>query len=54
MSQQAEGANMNQISMDDFFTWLEDYEPMEFVLSGQDIINTYLSSAETSVDAKKK
>ena len=54
MNRQAEGVNMNTLSMDEFFTWLEGYEPMEIVLVGQEIINTYLSSAQTSVVAKKK
>ena len=54
MNRQAEGVNMNSISTDEFFTWLEDYEPMEFILAGQDIVNVYLSSTTTSVDSKKK
>lgn len=54
MNRQAEGVNMNTLSMDEFFSWLENYEPMEIVLVGQDIISTYLSSAQTSVVAKKK
>lgn len=54
MNRQAEGVNMNTLSMDEFFTWLENFEPMEIVLVGQEIIDTYLSSAQTSVVAKKK
>ena len=54
MNRQAEGVNMNTLSVDEFFTWLENFEPMEIVLVGQEIINTYLSSAQTSVVAKKK
>ena len=54
MNRQAEGVNMNTLSMDEFFAWLENFEPMEIVLVGQEIINTYLSSAQTSVVAKKK
>lgn len=54
MNRQAEGANMNTVSEEEFFAWLENFEPMELVLSGQEIINTYLSSTITSVDAKKK
>lgn len=54
MNRQAEGVNMNTLSMDEFFSWLENFEPMEIVLVGQEIINTYLSSAQTSVVAKKK
>lgn len=54
MNRQAEGANMNSISEEEFYTWLEGFEPMELVLSGQEIIDTYLSSTIATVDAKKK
>lgn len=54
MNRQAEGANMNDISMDDFFSWLEGFEAMDFVNAGEEIINVYLSSTKTSVEAKKK
>lgn len=54
MNRQAEGANMNSISMDEFYSWLEDFEAMDFVTAGQSIIDVYLSSTKTSVDAKKK
>ena len=54
MNRQAEGANMNNISMDDFYAWLEDYEPMDFVTSGNKVIDVYLSSTVASVEAKKK
>ena len=54
MNRQAEGADMNNLSMDDFFSWLEGFEAMDFVLAGEDIIDVYLSSTKTSVEAKKK
>lgn len=54
MNKQASGANMNAISKDDFYEWLEDYEPMDFVEQGEEIIKIYLASAKTSVEAKKK
>ena len=54
MSRQAEGANMNDISMDDFFSWLEGFEAMDFVSAGEEIIGTYLASTQSSVTAKKK
>ena len=54
MNKQAEGANMNNISMDDFFTWLEGFEAMDFVNAAQAIIDVYLSSTQTSVESKKK
>lgn len=54
MNRQASGANMNALSLEDFYTWLEDYDAMDFVMSGQEIINIYLASAQSSVEAKKK
>lgn len=54
MNKQAEGANMNTMSMEDFYSWLEDYEPMDFVVKGEEIIKIYLASAQTTVEAKKK
>jgi len=54
MNMQAEGKNLNAVSMDDFYAWLEGFEPMELPLAGQAIINTYMSSAATSVSPKKK
>lgn len=54
MNRQAEGGDMNDMSMNDFYAWLEDYEPMDFLIKSQDIINVYLSSAKPSVESKKK
>lgn len=54
MNRQAEGADMNKISMDDFYTWLEDYEPMDFITVGDKVVDVYMASAKVSVEAKKK
>lgn len=54
MNKQAEKKDMNDISMDDFFSWMEDFEPMDFVNAGPDIINTYFASTLTSSENKKK
>lgn len=54
MNRQAEGTDMNHLSMDDFFAWLEDYEAMDFVTKAEEIIGTYVASTQTSVSAKKK
>ena len=54
MNRQAEGADMNHLSMDDFFAWLEGFEAMDFVSAGEEIVRTYLSSTQSSVEAKKK
>ena len=53
MHKQAEKADMNLLSMDDFFAWLENYEPMEFAMVGQEIINAYMASTIPTSTAKK-
>lgn len=54
MNKQAEGADLNSMSMDDFYTWLEDYEAMDFVNAGAEIIGTYMVTTIPSVASKKK
>lgn len=54
MNKQAERADLSQVTMDEFYVWLEDYEPMDFAYAGSEIINTYLQSTQTSVEPKKK
>lgn len=54
MSKQAEKADMSQISIDGFFSWLEDFEPMDFAYASGDIVGIYLDNAQPSVEAKKK
>lgn len=54
MSKQAEKADMNQLSLDDFYAWLEDYEALDFVNVGQEIINAYVASTIASSTPKKK
>lgn len=54
MSKQAAGTNMSALSIEDFYEWLEDYEPLDFVVKSEEIINTYVASTMTSVDSKKK
>ena len=54
MNRQAERVDMSTLSLDEFYTWLEGYEPMDFALAGEEIINTYLASTQTSIQSKKK
>lgn len=54
MNRQAEGVNLNSVSMDDFYSWLEEYDAMDFVLAGEEIINFYLGSSKPTIEAKKK
>ena len=54
MMKQAEKADMDMISVDDFMKWLEGYAPMDIVLAGEEIIGLYMSSTLGSVEPKKK
>lgn len=54
MTKQAEKADMSMLSEDDFISWLENYDPMDLVLVGEDIINMYMGSTKQSVEPKKK
>ena len=54
MIRQAEKADMNSISMEDFISWLEDFGPMDLVLAGEEIMNFYLSTTNGSIVPKKK
>lgn len=54
MNSQAEGRDMNRLSLDEFYSWLEDYEPMDFIVKSQEVVNVYLSSTQVSAESKKK
>ena len=54
MNSQAEGKDMSRLSMDEFYSWLEGYEPMDFIVKAQEVINVYLSSTQVTATAKKK
>ena len=44
MAKQAEKADMNKLSYDEFVAWLEDFGPMAFVENAEEILNTYMDS----------
>ena len=44
MAKQAEKADMNKLNYDEFIQWLEDFGPMDFVESAEEILNTYMDS----------
>lgn len=54
MNSQAEGKDMNRLSLDEFYSWLEDYEPMDFIVKSQEVVKVYLSSTQVSAESKKK
>ena len=44
MAKQAEKADMNKLNEDSFIEWLEDFGPMAFVESAENILNVYMDS----------
>jgi hypothetical protein len=44
MAKQAEKADMNKLNEDVFIEWLEDFGPMAFVESAEEILNAYMDS----------
>lgn len=46
MTKQAEKADMNKLSEDGFIQWLEDFPPMAFVDSAEEILNAYMDQTE--------
>lgn len=45
MMKQAEKADMNKLTKDDFLTWLEGYGSMAFISAAEDIMNVYMEQA---------
>lgn len=42
------------VSLDDFFTWLEGFEPLDFANASEEIINVYMAQKAETSEAKKK
>ena len=53
MNMQAQKADMNALSFDDFMDWLEGFGPMDLIYAGESIMNFYLQSTTSSVQPKK-
>ena len=45
MAKQAEKADMSKLNYDEFIQWLEDYSPMAFVETAEEILSVYTDSA---------
>lgn len=56
MARSAEGADMNKLSRDDYISWLEQFEPLDFVNGDTttEIINIYLANTKTDSKVKKE
>lgn len=46
MTKQAEKTDMNKLSEDGFIDWLEDFPPMAFVDSAEEILNAYMDQTQ--------
>lgn len=55
MCKAAEGADMNKLSKEDYLTWLEQFEPLDFVNgeTSTEIINIYLANTVGASTTKK-
>lgn len=48
MAKQAEKADMTKLNYDEFIAWLEEFDPMAFVDSAEEILNVYMGNAVSS------
>lgn len=53
MNMAATGANMNELSIEKYLDWLDQFESMEFLTKSMEIIDIYMTNRETSVEPKK-
>lgn len=52
MNRQAEGAEWNKLTVEDFYAWLESFEPTDLVNALPDILNIYMSNRKGDSDPK--
>ena len=48
MAKSAEKADMSKLNEEEFISWLEGFEPMDFVNSAEEILNAYMGNTVTS------
>jgi len=48
MAKQAEGADISKMTENDYISWLEEFGPMSFIESAQDILNAYTDQEQTT------
>lgn len=53
MNMAATGANMNELSIEKYLDWLDQFESMEFLTKSMEFIDIYMSNRDTSVEQKK-
>lgn len=53
MAKSAEKADMNQLNIESFYSWLEQFDGMDIMIRGEDIIQLYLGSMNPVSESKK-
>ena len=54
MALQGVGSDFTVASIDTFYSWLDQFEPMDILNAGDEIMNVYAKGAQTSSVPKKK
>ena len=54
MAMDGSGADMSKINEDTYAEWLEEFEPFDLPIAGEEIFKVYLSNLDTESTAKKK
>lgn len=49
-----EAKALDKANFDNYMTWLEDFDPMDFAGASAEIVNVYAAQQKTSSTAKKK
>ena len=53
MNRQAEKADMNQLNLEEYLDWLEQFESMEFLTRAMDFIGLYMNNRQSASTPKK-
>ena len=53
MAKQAEKKDLTKITEDEFFSWLEGFDPMDVPNAIRDIVDLYMTQTEGTAKAKK-
>lgn len=54
MAANGSDVDMSKINEDSYAEWLEQFEPMDLLVAGEDIFKVYLGNLHTDSEAKKK
>ena len=54
MAMQAEGADMNKLTEESFYSWLEQFDAMDVAQAGEEIYMLYVDQTQQLSTAKKK